>query len=114
METYGAEYKELDNNILKISVKGYLDAHTASQFEDFLKNLISKGHVRLIMDMSELSYISSTGLGVFMGYIEDIREKGGDIKFIAVPDNIYKIFSILVFTTIYEICKSEGEAVEKF
>ena len=114
MDAYEAEYHELQNGILRVTVKGFLDAHTASRFEELLKQLIDEGHVKLIMDMKALSYISSTGLGVFMGYIEDVREKGGDIKFINVPDKIFKIFSILGFTAIYEIFVSEGEAVAKF
>ena len=114
MESYQAEHSKINEQISKITVKGFLDAHTASQFEELLKSLIDEGHVRLIVDMKELSYISSTGLGVFMGYIEDIREKGGDIKFVRVPDKIYKIFAILGFTAIYEIFNEEGEAIAKF
>jgi|MTBAKSStandDraft_1061840.scaffolds.fasta_scaffold119096_2 anti-sigma B factor antagonist len=114
MEGYQAECQKITDDVSKITIKGFLDAHTASQFEELLKSLIEEGQVRLIVDMDKLNYISSTGLGVFMGYIEDIREKGGDIKFVRVPDKIYKIFAILGFTAIYEIFNEEGEAIEKF
>ena len=111
---YKALAEELENGIVKISVTGFLDAHTAPDFEELLKSKIQEGKVKIIVDMEELDYISSTGLGVFMGYIEEIREKGGDIKFINIPNKIYRIFSVLGFTSIYEIYDKLQDAIKEF
>ncbi len=114
MPNYEANYEKIKNDIIKISLKGFLDAHTASDFEDLLSKLIDEGNIKFLIDLEDLDYISSTGLGVFMGYIEQIREEGGDIKFINVPKNIYKIFSVLGFSTIYEIYDDNESAVNNF
>lgn len=114
MENYEAKYEKIKDDIVKIKIDGFLDAHTASAFEDLLKELIDDNIIKMVVDLEELDYISSTGLGVFMGYIETIREKDGDIKFINVPKKIYKIFSVLGFSTIYEIYDNVDKAVENF
>ncbi|HMA69179.1 MAG TPA: STAS domain-containing protein [Candidatus Mcinerneyibacterium sp.] len=114
MANYDAKYEKIDDNVVKITLKGFLDAHTASKFEKLLKELIDDGNVNILVDLENLDYISSTGLGVFMGYIEDIRASNGDIKFVNVPNNIYKVFSVLGFSAIYEIYDEEKKAIKEF
>lgn len=64
--------------------------------------------------MSDLNYISSAGLGVFMGFIEEIRDNKGDIKLSNMPDKVYKVFDLLGFPALYQIFKEEDEATEKY
>jgi anti-sigma B factor antagonist len=64
--------------------------------------------------MADLDYISSAGLGVFMGFIEEVREKGGDIKLSNLSQKVYKVFDLLGFPALFEICASEEEAKANF
>jgi len=114
MPGYEAVTEVISSDILKVSLSGFLDAHTAPEFENLLTDLIQKGNYKLLVDMDQVEYISSTGFGVFMGHIEDVRAKGGDIKFIRIPEKIFRIFSILGFTAIYEIIENDEDAVQKF
>jgi anti-sigma B factor antagonist len=95
-------------------LKGFLDAHTAPQFEKALQNLIKDNRVKIIVNMRELDYISSAGLGVIMGFIEEIREKEGDIKMSNLSDKVYRVFDLLGFPALYEIFEEEEEAESKF
>ena len=52
-----------------IYLKGYLDAHTAPALEDNFTELIDNNKFRIVVNFSQLEYISSAGLGVFMAYI---------------------------------------------
>ncbi len=97
-----------------IYLKGYLDAHTAPVLENTFSNLIEKGKYAIVANFKDLSYISSAGLGVFMAFIEKIRENNGDIKLSTMSDKVYNIFDLLGFPLLYEIYKSEDEAVTKF
>ena len=49
-----------------------------------------------------------------MAYIEKIRDSKGDIKLSGMSDKVYNIFDLLGFPLLYEIFKSEDEAVKKF
>ena len=60
------------------------------------------------------SYISSAGLGVFMAFIEDVRENEGDIKLTNMSPKVYNVFDLLGFPLLYEILKDEQDAVNRF
>jgi anti-sigma B factor antagonist len=97
-----------------IDVKGYLDAHTAPELENEFNKLIEKKQFKVVVNFSELNYISSAGLGVFMAYVETMREEKGDIKFSNLKDDVYSIFDLLGFPVLYEFFKEEEEAIKKF
>lgn len=97
-----------------IDVKGYLDAHTAPELENIFNKLLEQKKFRVVVNFNELNYISSAGLGVFMAYIETMRQNNGDIKFANLKENVYNIFDLLGFPLLYEFYKDEKEAINKF
>jgi len=103
-----------DGDVSLIDVKGYLDAHTAPELENEFNKLIEKKQFKVVVNFKELNYISSAGLGVFMAYVETMREQSGDIKFSNLNDDVYSIFDLLGFPVLYEFFKEEAEAIKKF
>ena len=97
-----------------IDVKGYLDAHTAPELENAFNRLITDEKYKVVVNFNDLSYISSAGLGVFMAYVETMRDNNGDIKFSNMKENVYNIFDLLGFPMLYEFFDQETEAVNKF
>ncbi len=113
MAEFSTSVKEV-GDINVVYLKGYLDAHTAPVLENTLSNLIDYKKYSIVVNFKELAYISSAGLGVFMAFIEKIRENSGDIKLSSMSDKVFNIFDLLGFPLLYEIFKSEEEAVTKF
>ncbi|UCH66048.1 MAG: STAS domain-containing protein [Ignavibacterium sp.] len=101
-------------DISVINLSGYLDAHTAPTLENNFTDLIDQNKFKIVVNFEELAYISSAGLGVFMAYIEKIRNNSGDIKLTNMNDKVYNIFDLLGFPLLYEIYKTENEALNKF
>lgn len=97
-----------------LKVKGYLDAHTAPELENAFNGLINDKQYKVVVNFSDLLYISSAGLGVFMAYVETMRENKGDIKFCSLKEDVYNIFDLLGFPLLYEFYKEEKEAIEKY
>lgn len=93
---------------------GFLDAHTAPEFERAIQEELDAGRVQIIVDGAQLKYISSAGLGVFMSFIEEIREKGGDIKICGLVPKVRQIFDILGFQAIYDMVDTRAAAVQRF
>lgn len=102
------------NQVDVLEISGELDAHTASKLEDTLKSLIDKNKHNIIVNCSDLEYIASAGLGVFMAYIEDVRGLGGDIKLTNMNKKVYNVFDLLGFPTLYDILDDEKEALKQF
>ena len=113
METFEVDQRE-SSDITILDLKGYLDAHTAPKLEQEFQDLISKQKYKIIVNFKQLNYISSAGLGVFMGFIETIRENEGDIKLTEMSPKIFRVFDLLGFPTLYDIIENEEDAKKKF
>ena len=111
----GFEVSKSENGDVSILyIKGYLDAHTAPDLETEFQKLVDAKKYNILVNFQDLSYISSAGLGVFMGFIEDIRKNGGDIKLTDMKPKIFRVFDLLGFPTLYDILDEEAKALEKF
>lgn len=103
-----------NGNVNVIELKGYLDAHTAPELENAFNNLIKNDKFKVVVNFKDLAYISSAGLGVFMAFVETMRENKGDIKFSSMSESVYNVFDLLGFPMLYEFYKNESEAIVKF
>lgn len=102
------------DDITTIALNGYLDAHTAPQFERAIEDEIGAGRMRIVVDCQNLTYISSAGLGVFMSFIEEVREQGGDIKVAALQPKVESVFEVLGFAEIFDISTDAPTAIARF
>jgi anti-sigma B factor antagonist len=103
-----------EGDISVLSLHGYLDAHTAPQFEKAIQEEYDGGRFRIIVNCAGLTYISSAGLGVFMSFIEDVRAANGDIKICSVTETVYQVFEILGFPSLFDILADRPAAVQRF
>jgi anti-sigma B factor antagonist len=100
--------------ISTVLLQGYLDAHSAPNLEEVFNSLINKGQYKIVANFHDLAYISSAGLGVFMAFIEKVRENNGDIKLSSMSEKVFNIFDLLGFPLLYEIFDTEEQAINKF
>ena len=105
---------EEHDDIRILNLNGYLDAHTAPQLENAIGQSIQNGKNRLLIDFHKLEYISSAGLGVFMEFIEDIRQKGGDIKMSNLKPKVFAVFELLGFPVLFDILPEREDAYKRF
>ena len=101
-------------DIVMIYPKGHLDAHNVERFEKEILKHIGGNHIRIAINCRDLNYISSAGMGIIMGYLDEIREKGGDIKLCNVNERVFEIFDLVGFTGIYQFLKDEQAVIERF
>jgi anti-sigma B factor antagonist len=103
-----------EGSIRILDLRGELDAHTASELEAAIQRCKDEGSYNVLVIGKDLRYISSAGLGVFMAYIEELRENGGDIKIAELQPKVYNVFDLLGFPVLFDIVDSEAEAVSRF
>lgn len=104
----------VEDGLSIIILEGFVDAHTAPQFETAVQSEIDAGRIRLIIDCEKLSYISSAGLGVFMSFVEEVRDRGGDIKICGLVPKVRHTFDILGFQDIFEMLENQPAAKQSF
>ncbi len=107
-------HTQQDGEITVVVLEGFVDAHTAPQFEDHVQQEIDNGNCKIVVDCAKLTYISSAGLGVFMGFVEEARDQGGDIKIAGVVPKVLQVFDLLGFAIIYDIQDDVATAVQRF
>jgi anti-sigma B factor antagonist len=97
-----------------VDVEGFLDAYTVAELEETFNQLMKEKKFKLIVNLGKLDYISSAGLGTFMGVIDEIRDNRGDIVLTNLSPKIYKVFDLLGFSELFQIVDDEPTAAAKF
>lgn len=105
-----SEDKKADAVILALS--GKLDATTAKTFEDKILGVINSGAQRLVVDLSLLEYVSSSGLRVFLLAAKRLQGTDGKIVLCALKDQIRQVFDLAGFSSILPIYGSRDEAIK--
>ena len=93
-----------------IAVNGDLDASSSIVLDDALKQAFINNKKRILVDCSELNYISSAGLGVFMSYLQEFEDQRISIALFSVSSKIKDIFQILGLDQLLTIAFSKEEA----
>lgn len=93
---------------------GVLDAHTAPELEKALSDLLESGKLRVVLDFKGVDYVSSAGFGVLLGAIHGFRLEGGDIKVASLSEPIRRIFNMLGFQRVLDVCATVEMALDKF
>jgi anti-anti-sigma factor len=95
------------------NLSGYIDAHTVLEFEKAVNAEIEGGMKNVVLDLSDLAYISSAGIGAMMGLARRLSQDGGDLVLMRPTSKVFKILDGLGFTKIFKIAADENEALDK-
>ncbi|MHC5067291.1 MAG: STAS domain-containing protein [Planctomycetota bacterium] len=95
-------------------LSGSIDASTNQTFEGQLNEILSSGTNKLLLVLTNVKYINSTGLGTIVKCVDTFRESGGDIKLVGVPTKVIALFEMLGLLALFETHETIEEAVESF
>ncbi len=100
---------DLENDIYKIQVIGEVDASSSIHLDQSI-NEATKKSKKIVVDCQKLEYISSAGLGVFMSYINELKEKKIQMVLFGLSDKVKHVFQILGLDQLLNIVDSYDEA----
>jgi len=78
--------------------------------EQFVEN----GQTHVVYDLQKLDWINSVGLGLLIGTLTSLRNKGGDLRLANVPVNVYSLMEKCRITTIFKFYDSIDKAVASY
>ncbi|MBC7919505.1 MAG: STAS domain-containing protein [Ferruginibacter sp.] len=93
-----------------IAVNGDLDASSSIGLDNALKHAFVNNEKRILVDCSQLNYISSAGLGVFMSYLQEFEDHHVSIALFGVSSKILDVFQILGLDQLLTIAFSKEAA----
>ena len=79
-----------------------------------VRDLIDRGQVKIIVDLGGVTYIDSSGVGMLVGKLQTVRDKGGDIRLLHVTTRGQRLFGMLKILTLFEVFEDEVQAVGSF
>jgi anti-sigma B factor antagonist len=94
-----------------VEVGGEIDVYTAPKLREQLIDLVSGGSYHLVVDMDNVDFLDSTGLGVLVGGLKRVRAHDGSLRLVCTQERILKIFRITGLTKVFPIHSSVSEAV---
>jgi len=97
-----------------LTPRGRLDAAGARPLEIELHEHLAAGRVHLLVDMSQVAYVSSVGLRMFLKIMRAARQRGGALRLCQLNPRVLEIFRIAGFDRVLHIAATRAEAEESF
>lgn len=110
--TVSAAPYSANKDITLISVKGFIDMTTAPEFERTFQSVLGENKFNLVIDLKEVTYISSVGWGIFVGEIKRIRGQKGNLVLACMTPEVADAYELLQFNSIIKSFSTVDQAVQ--
>lgn len=94
-----------------VDVAGEIDVYTAPTLREKLTALVDAGHVDLVVDLTEVRFMDSTGLGLLVGVLKRVRGLDGRLQLVIDSERLLKVFRITALTQVFTIRETVDEAL---
>lgn len=92
-----------------VHVSGEIDVYTAPALRHELDEQIRLGCTDLVVDLSNVTFMDSTGLGVLVGRLKLIRTQGGRMRILGATERVLKVFTITGLDRVFDIVEGLDE-----
>lgn len=86
-----------------VAVEGEIDVYTAPKLREAISDLVAQGSYHLIIDLTEVEFLDSTGLGVLVGGLKKVRAHDGSMQLVCHQERLLKIFRITGLAKVFTI-----------
>jgi anti-sigma B factor antagonist len=104
--------ESLDEQRHVVAVTGEIDLFTAPELKTVLSEAVEAGRTRIVVDLTETSFLDSTALGVLIGAVKRLRSRDGVLTIVNTDANIAKTFEITGLDQIFTIRPTRDEAIQ--
>lgn len=105
-EKYGAVVIELKGNVM--------GGEDTKEFNELLHKFIEEDKKNIIVDLHDVKFMNSSGLGMLIGGLTTMKKVNGNLKLARVTDKIESLLVITKLITIFEFYKDVDEAVKSY
>jgi len=105
-ERYEAVVLELKGNVM--------GGPEAIEFSETLKKLVAEEKKNIVLDLSDVKFMNSSGLGMMISGLTTVKKDGGQLKLACVTEKIQSLLMITKLITIFENYDSVDEAIKTF
>jgi anti-anti-sigma factor len=100
----------LSDQVYRLAPQGRMDAVTVPSFETVVDEHHTAGHIRLVVDLSGVTYISSSGLRALLRARRQAQAGGGDVALCAMSERVTEVFDMIGFDKLFRIFPRASDA----
>lgn len=102
-------------DVMVLDIKGKITLGEGDeQLKDKVNSLVNQGQRKLVLNLAEVPYLDSAGLGRVVGAYTTVSRQGGSLKLLNLTKRITNLLSITKLLTVFETFDSESDAVQSF
>jgi anti-sigma B factor antagonist len=99
--------------VVDISGRIELGGESAA-LREMVSDLLSKGHTQILLNLGDVHYIDSSGLGALVSAFTTVRKQGGQLKLLNLTNKVRELMQITKLYAVFDITNNEAEAVNSF
>ena len=81
---------------------------------DAVKDLLSKGQKKIVLNLSDVNYIDSSGIGELVSAYTTVKNQGGELKLLNLTKKVHDLLQITKLYTVFDVKDDEASAVKAF
>ncbi len=81
---------------------------------DAVRELLAKGHKKILLNLGDVSYIDSSGIGELVSAFTTVRNQGGELKLLNLTKKVHDLLQITKLYTVFDVKDDEASAVKAF
>jgi anti-sigma B factor antagonist len=103
------------NGVTIVDLSGQIKlGEGSSVLRDTVKDLVGQGQKKLILNLGEINYIDSSGIGELVAAFTSVRNQGGELKLLHLTKKVHDLLQITKLYTVFHVVDDETAAVAAF
>ena len=86
----------------------------STALRDALRDMVSKNHKKILLNLSEVSYIDSSGIGELVSGFTSVTNSGGQLKLLGLTKRVKDLLQITKLYTVFDVHEDESSAIRSF
>ena len=86
----------------------------SAELRNLVRNLVSEGNKKILLNLSDVNYIDSAGLGELVSAFTSVRKQGGELKLLHLTKRVHSLLQITKLYTVFDITDDEAASVRSF
>lgn len=82
--------------------------------KDTVRDLLSKGNKKLLLNLGDVNYIDSSGIGELVAAFTTVRKQGGELKLLNLTKKVHDLLQITKLYTVFDVKDDEATAIKSF
>jgi anti-sigma B factor antagonist len=102
-------------DVTMVDIRGRIElGEESAALRSLVMDLLSEGRQKIVLNLAEVDYIDSSGLGALVSACASVRKQGGELKLVKLSDKVDDLMEVTRLYTVFDIADSEAAAVRSF